>query len=72
MRPRKPSRQELRELGEGLLVFAEFMGYLYAVGAVLRGVFLAPTLLDGLVAGTCIAVMATRRYQRWRKRAQAK
>jgi len=65
VRARKPSRQELRELGEGLLAFAEFMGYLFAFGAVVRGVFLAPSLRDGLVAGACIAVMAVRRFQRW-------
>lgn len=70
MRARKPSRKELRELGEGLLAFAEFMGYLYLFGAALQAILRAPSVLDGLVVGVCITVMAVRRCQRWLNKAR--
>lgn len=68
MRARKPSRKELRELGEGLLAFAEFMGFLFTFGAMVRYVTTAPNLLSGLVAGACMLIMVIRRLDRWLNR----
>lgn len=70
MRARKPSREELRELGDGLLIVAEFLGYLFTFGAMVRYVATAPNVLGGLIAGACMVTMVVRRFRRWLDRDQ--
>lgn len=69
MRPRRPTRDELREFGEDLLGLAAFLGYLFVFAAVVRYVITAPHWGDGLLVIVCVVALIV--YRARRRQAEA-